>query len=120
MIVQRYHKFRCGNIRSLTSDPNMSKSTLHRRIKEGDIRAYTNAITPILTDENKKARLSFCLQKLKQASLHTNPEFDEMFDVVHIYEKWCFQKKESERYYLLPKENDHVRTCKSKRFIKKK
>lgn len=97
----------------------MAKSTLHRRIKEGDIRAHTNAIKPFLTDENKKVRLTFCLEKLKQASLSTNPEFDEMFNVVHIDEKWFYQTKESERYYLLPEESDLIRTCKSKRFITK-
>ena len=69
--------------------------------------------------ENKKVRLTFCLEKLKQASLSTNPEFNEMFDVVHIDEKWFYQTKESERYYLLPEESDPIRTCKSKRFITK-
>lgn len=59
------------------------------------------------------------MQNLKQASLNTNLEFDDMFDVVHIDEKWFFQTKESERYYLLPEKTDHVQTCKSKRFITK-
>lgn len=103
----------------MASALNMAKSTLHRRIKEGDIRAHTNAIKPFLTHENKKVRLTFSLEKLKQASLSTNPEFDEMFNVVHIDEKWFYQTKESERYYLLPEESDPIRTCKSKRFITK-
>nr|XP_017226371.1 PREDICTED: uncharacterized protein LOC108202480 isoform X1 [Daucus carota subsp. sativus] len=108
------------NIRSLACAINMAKSTLHRRIKEGgNIRSHTNAIKPHLTNENKMTRLAFCLKKLKRESLDTKPEFEEMFDVVHIDEKWFFQTKETERYYLLPEETDPVRTCKSKRFITK-
>ena len=108
------------NIRSLACAINMAKSTLRRRIKEGgNIRSHTNAIKPHLTNENKMTRLAFCLRKLKRESLDTNPEFEEMFDVVHIDEKWFFQTKETERYYLLPEETDPVRTCKSKRFITK-
>ena len=64
----------------MASALNMAKSTLHRRIKEGDIRTQTNAIKPFLTDEKTKVRLTFCLEKIKQASLSTNPEFDEMFN----------------------------------------
>lgn len=75
------------NIRSLASALNMAKSTIHRRIEEGDMRSHSNAIKPQLTDGNKLARLAFCLQKLKHDSLATNPEFEEMFDVVHIDEK---------------------------------
>ncbi|GMJ01565.1 hypothetical protein HRI_003825700 [Hibiscus trionum] len=45
----------------------MSKSTLHRRIKEGFIKPHTNAIKPYLTDANKKARLHFCLSMLEPA-----------------------------------------------------
>ncbi|OMO65709.1 hypothetical protein COLO4_31045 [Corchorus olitorius] len=42
-----------------------------------------------------------------------------MFNQVHIDEKWFFMTRESERYYLLPEEDELVRTCKSKRFITK-
>ncbi|OMO72576.1 Transposase, Tc1-like protein [Corchorus olitorius] len=108
------------NIRSIAKALNMSKSTVHRRVKEGFIRAHSNAVKPDLTDENKKTRLEFCLSKLDltNAGINTIP-FDGMFNQVHIDEKWFFMTRESERYYLLPEEDEPVRTCKSKRFITK-
>nr|XP_027066641.1 uncharacterized protein LOC113692427 isoform X2 [Coffea arabica] len=42
------------NIRSLSSEMKVSKSTLHRRIKEGAIRPHSNALKPQLTDQNKQ------------------------------------------------------------------
>nr|XP_027065297.1 uncharacterized protein LOC113691379 [Coffea arabica] len=42
------------NIRSLSSKMKVSKSTLHRRIKEGAIRPHSNALKPQLTDQNKQ------------------------------------------------------------------
>ena len=45
------------NIRSMAKALNMLRSTLHRRIKEGVIRAHSNALKASLTDKNKKARL---------------------------------------------------------------
>ncbi|GAA0139660.1 hypothetical protein LIER_01160 [Lithospermum erythrorhizon] len=42
-----------------------------------------------------------------------------MYDRVVIDEKWFYMSQESEKYYLLPNENEPYRTCKSKRFISK-
>lgn len=97
----------------------VSKSTLHRRIKEGVIRAHTNSLKPYLSDENMRACLQFCLSMLEPSSLHTQPIFKNMYNSVHIDEKWFFMTKEAERYYLLPEEHEPLRTCKSKRFITK-
>lgn len=48
---------RRSNIRSLASAIHVSKSTVHRRIKDGDLRPHTNPVKPLLTDENKKSSL---------------------------------------------------------------
>ncbi|KAJ0493572.1 hypothetical protein HanRHA438_Chr12g0556251 [Helianthus annuus] len=47
------------------------------------------------------------------------PSFYDMFNVVHIDEKWFYLSKPSKRYYLLPGEDEPLRTCKSKKFITK-
>ncbi|GAA0160366.1 hypothetical protein LIER_16938 [Lithospermum erythrorhizon] len=43
----------------------------------------------------------------------------QQYDRVVIGEKWFYMSQESEKYYLLPEENEPYRTCKSKRFIPK-
>ncbi|XP_023760264.1 uncharacterized protein LOC111908693 [Lactuca sativa] len=111
---------RRSNIRSLAKSLNVSKSTMHRWIKEGVLRPHTNAIKPTLTHENKRARLEFCLSKITLSSLFSPlPTFYDMFNVVHIDEKWFYMSKPSKRYYLVPGEDEPLRTCKSKKFITK-
>lgn len=108
-----------SNVRSLSSALSIAKSTVHRRIKEGLIRPHSNALKPYLSEECKKARLRFCLSMLEPNTLETQPRFKDMYNYVHIDEKWFYMSKEAERYYILPNENEPHRTCKSKRFITK-
>ncbi|KAL7611134.1 hypothetical protein Lser_V15G14332 [Lactuca serriola] len=111
---------RRSNIRSLAKSLNVSKSTLHRRIKEVVLRPHTNAIKPTLTHENRRARLEYCLSKITLSSLFSPiPTFHDMFNVVHIDEKWFYMSKPSKRYYFVPGEDEPLRTCKSKKFITK-
>ncbi|GJX37032.1 transposase, Tc1-like protein [Tanacetum coccineum] len=107
------------NIRSLAKSLNVSKSTMHRRIKEGALRPHTNAIKPVLTNENKKTRLEFCLSMINPPLSIANPTFQDMFNVIHIDEKWFYMSKPSKRYYLVPGEEEPLRTCKSKTFLTK-
>nr|XP_043626076.1 uncharacterized protein LOC122597563 [Erigeron canadensis] len=102
------------NIRSIAKAIDVSKSTMHRRIKEGALRPHTNAIKPDLTDDNKKARLEFCLSTVTRSLT-----FHDIFNVIHIDEKWFYMSKPSKRYYLVPNEIEPLRTCKSKKFITK-
>ncbi|XP_022042259.2 uncharacterized protein LOC110944923 [Helianthus annuus] len=92
---------------------------MHRRIKEGALKAHTNAIKPDLTDENKKTRLVFCLSSVTRSLSNGSPVFHDMFNVVHIDEKWFYLTKPSKRYYLVLDEDELYRTCKSKKFITK-
>ncbi|KAM3288111.1 hypothetical protein P3S67_021541 [Capsicum chacoense] len=52
---------------------------------------------------------------------NTNPMFMNMFNYVHINEKWFFLSKKVERYYLLPREHepDPYHSYKSKNLIPK-
>ncbi|XP_026458696.1 uncharacterized protein LOC113359240 [Papaver somniferum] len=107
------------NIRVMESAANMSKSTIHKRIKEGAIRPHSKTLKPALTDDNKKARLLFSLSMLEDYCFANKPIFKSMYNYVHIDEKWFYMTKESQKYYLLPKEDEPLRSCKSKRFITK-
>ncbi|XP_050222470.1 uncharacterized protein LOC126672558 [Mercurialis annua] len=107
------------NIRSLAAALDMLKSMVQRRVKEGSIRSHSNALKPFLTDENKKERLQFCISMIDQDTIHSRPMFNDMYNYVHIDEKWFYMTKVSNKYYLHPEENEPMRTCKSKRFISK-
>lgn len=106
---------RRGTIRSLSAAIGIPRSTLGELVQKGEIRRHSNSIKPLLTDLNKVARLRFCLEMLKPESAI----FQDMFDVVHIDEKWFYLTRTNQRYYLTPEESNPYRTCKSKRFIEK-
>lgn len=106
-------------LRSLSCALNISKSSLARLLNHGTIRRHSNAIKPFLKEENKISRLNFCLSMLERGSIPHNPTFTAMHNIVHIDEKWFYITKKSMHYYLLPDEEEPLRTCKSKNFIAK-
>ncbi|XP_050217716.1 uncharacterized protein LOC126668569 [Mercurialis annua] len=107
------------NIRRMSTVLKILKSTTHRRIQEGAIRARSNSLKPFLTEDNKKLRLKFCVFMINQDTVDSQPMFTNMYDYVHIDEKWFYLIKVSQIFYLHPQEIKPLRTCKSKRFITK-
>lgn len=106
-------------IKSLACALNMSTTTLFRNVKSGSIRKHSNAIKPSLKEENKRARLKFCISMLDKNSIPHDPLFLGMHNIIHIDEKWFYLTKKCEKYYLLKDEEDPIRSCKSKNFIAK-
>ncbi|XP_057770858.1 uncharacterized protein LOC130990650 [Salvia miltiorrhiza] len=97
----------------------VSKSLLGQWIKRKELRPHTSAIKPFLTDVNKISRMKYCLSNVVYDAAMSRYSYQSMHYVVHIDEKWFYMTKTSDRYYLLPKETDLYRACKSKRFITK-
>ena len=109
-----------SSIRSLASDLDIPKSTLHARIKEGLLKVHSNALKHYLTENNKIHRLKFCISMLNPISIaNNNLVFEDMYNIIHVDEKWFNTTKDCQKYYLLPEEVEPHRTCKSKRFITK-
>ncbi|CAL9228744.1 unnamed protein product, partial [Arabidopsis halleri] len=106
-------------LRTFSMALGMSLGTLHRRKKEGAIRRHSNPVKPLLKEDNLRGRLQFCISMLDKNSLPHEPKFIDMYNIVHIDEKWFYMTKKTERYYLLPIEDDPHRTCQSKNFIGK-
>lgn len=105
------------NLRSLSAAIDVPKSTLHRILKQGGLRRHSNAIKPLLTEANRKERVQFSLSMLVPGT--NPPKFSDMFDCVHVDEKWFYLTKTKQTYYLCPDEAEPLRSCKSKRFIEK-
>jgi hypothetical protein len=49
--------------------------------------------------------------------LLADPRFKDLFDFMFIDEKWFYLSQKSEKYYLLPEEDDPHRTCKNNNYI---
>ena len=77
---------RRGSIRCLSAAINIPKSTLFDVFKRGnDFKRISSTVKPYLTEQNKLARLEFCLSKVKPDGY-----FQDMYDYVHIDEKWFY------------------------------
>ncbi|XP_026436146.1 uncharacterized protein LOC113334008 [Papaver somniferum] len=103
---------------TLAAEIEMSTTTLHRRVKEGKVKPHTSAVRPALKDDGKIKRLNYCIDMLDTSTFDSKPMFKDMYDYVHIDEKWFNMTKISQRYYLLPDEPKPHREC-QKRFIPK-
>ncbi|XP_042060955.1 uncharacterized protein LOC121805225 [Salvia splendens] len=108
-----------SSLRKMAVKLNVSKSTLGQWVKQGKLRPHTNAIKPALTNMNKIARARWSLSQLQPQITQGGVQFQGMHNVVHIDEKWFYMTKVSDRYYLLPDEDEPYRSCKSKRYITK-
>ncbi|XP_042065346.1 uncharacterized protein LOC121808839 [Salvia splendens] len=108
-----------ASLRKMAVKLNVSKSTLGQWVKHGKLRPHTNAIKPALTNVNKIARVRWSLSQLQPQITQGRVPYQSMHNVVHIDEKWFYMTKASDRYYLLPDEDEPYRACKSKRFITK-
>ena len=94
-------------LRTLSNATLIPASTLCRMRQKGWFLWHSNVIKPFLTDANKMASLEF-------AKSFVNPQtqrFDNMYDYVHIDEKWFYMTKINTNYYLVPGETPPHRTC---------
>ena len=75
-------------------------------------KVHTSSVKPFLTPENMAAHIDFCKSYV---NLQTN-RFNNMFDYIHIDEKWYYLTKNCRRYYLGKDVDIPRRTSKSKHF----
>jgi transcriptional regulator with XRE-family HTH domain len=103
-------------LEDVSSRLGISKTRLHKYLKKGMLRHHSSSVKPYLTEVNRKTRLKWCIDMIDQ-SLLDDPKFKDLFDIVFIDEKWFYLYQKSERYYLLPDEDEPHRSCKNKNYI---
>lgn len=107
------------SLRSMEMATGISKSTLHRAVKDGAIIRHSSSIKPFLTEENKVNRVKFALDHIIYNERRHKYEFKSLNNYVHVDEKWFRIMKDHQSFYLAPDENTPHRTAKSKNFITK-
>ena len=103
-------------IEDVARELGVSKSRMQSYLRKGQLRRHSSSIKPYLTSANKETRLKWCIDMIDQGLLD-DPKFKDLFDFVFIDEKWFYLHQKSERYYLLPDEDEPQRTCKNKNYI---
>ena len=94
----------------------VSKTTVQCWIVASTIHVHSNSLKPILTEENKLARL---LMKDHFRDLQDPSKYQDMCDCIHLDEKWFFLTWEKEQYLLLPDEKNPKHCVKHKSHITK-
>ena len=94
----------------------VSKTTVQHWIVASTICVHSNSLKPILTEENKLARLLMAnhFQDPKDPS-----KYQDMCDRIHLDEKWFFLTQEKEHYLLLLDEKNPKHCVKHKSHITK-
>lgn len=93
-------------IRGIAHALNLSTATVHRRIKDGNLRPHSNALRPGLTDANKIARVNFCLKMIDKGMTQSSNSFIDMLDRIHIDQKWFYITRRAQKYYLHAEEEE--------------
>ena len=107
-------------IRAMASALGIGHSQFYRMMKSGNIGAHTNSIKPKLSHDHKIRRLNFILSQIISPTIDTPPKFSLMYNVVHIDEKWFYMRRETQRYYLFPSNEEEPYWCvQNKNFIGK-
>ena len=87
------------------------KTTVQHWIVASTIHVHSNSLKPILTEENKLARLLM-------ANHFWDPQdpskYQDMHDHIHLDEKWFFHTREKERYLLVSDEKNPKHCVKHK------
>ncbi len=79
-----------GTVRDSAAQIGMPSSTFQYWVKKGLAKRHTNAMCPLLNDNNKKARLAFAMKFLVDP---INGLLHDFLDHVHIDEKLFYIAK---------------------------
>jgi hypothetical protein len=104
------------SIRALSFQLDIPKSTLHYWKQQQKVcRHYVSSLKPYLTEENRMARVDYALEEVDQQTL----DFVDMYDRIHVDEKWFYLTHDKQGYYLANDEEEPKRKCKNKLHITK-
>jgi hypothetical protein len=106
-------------LKSLAKALGVKKTTLYRLFKAGKLRRHTNTIKLCLRDDNKRERLKYCVAMVDALSVSSESKFIDMKNIIHIDEKWFNTTKKAKKFYMLPEEEDPLRTIQNKNSIPK-
>ncbi|RQM31281.1 hypothetical protein B5M09_007561 [Aphanomyces astaci] len=111
-----------STIREMSVSTGIAIGTLSRHLRKGTFRRRSTRIKPLLSDANKLERVQFCRSHALAnfaGEAGSCVDFDPLWDVVHLDEKWFNADKDRRTVYLLPDEIPQRRSWMSKRFIPK-
>jgi hypothetical protein len=102
-------------IRDSAHNCGMTKTSFHNFVKKKIVRPHTSAVKPLLNNQHLVNRLAFVNNEIDATTNHYN----DMYNRIHIDEKWFNAKETTSRIYLAEDEEDPVNTTRHKSHIPK-
>jgi hypothetical protein len=110
-------------LRNTATSIGVPTTSFNRLMKEQQVAVrHTSALKPILTEENKLARVLFCISRIEfpRSTRHGgNLKYKTCYDEITLDKKWFNLTYNGMTYYLAPDELPPVRRCKHKSYIDK-
>lgn len=120
------------NWKELSCSTGIPKTTLHHMFRSGTFRRHSSSLKPLLSEQNKLARLEHALDEVDPVSLQfgddgDGPMFKDFMDRIDVDEKWFYLSYDGENYILVDdgdeeegnREADPVRRTRHKGYISK-
>ena len=103
-------------LRDLAKALSVSTTTIKKAMNAGEVVPHTDTIAPALTEQNKVHPFMYCADEVK-----SNGMFKDMYDRVHVDEKWFYVDRITKRVYRSKGETQRrgKRKCKHKSHIEK-
>ena len=83
----------------------VSKTTVHHWIVELTLHVHSNSLKPILTEENRLARLEMAMDSRDPDD---PTKFQDMHDQIHVDEKWFFLTQEKESTFSIKTKKQRI------------
>ena len=100
----------------------VSHTTVNSWVKKGILRSHRNMLKPTLTEQNKLSRLLMATSFIKEKEGKEGEyeyEYEDMYDLVHVDEKWFYLSQDGQRFVLTDDEKNPHRTVKHKSHVTK-
>lgn len=96
-----------GTYRDLSAFLSIPLSSLHRlQTRDGAIRRHSSSLKPLLSPENKVARVEYVLDEVFPVSVDGKYFFKDMFDRVDVDEKWFYMTRDHQNYIVAVPEEE--------------
>ena len=97
-----------GTYRDLSTELAMPLSSLHRmQTRDKAICWHSAALKAILSDENKVARVAYCLEEVNPVAVDGIYYYKDLFNLVNVDEKWFYMTRDNKNYIVVTPDDEY-------------
>ncbi|XP_021858883.2 uncharacterized protein [Spinacia oleracea] len=106
-------------LRDLAKMLNLGATTVWRLVKRKMIKPHSSPLYPDISEECKMARMRWVLRLIMDYTIPQEPTYYNMYDFIHIDEKWFYLTQKKKRVYFANNEPYPHKSAKSRTKVPK-